>query len=72
MGLHRTNVTDINEQLLLVVENGVHNYGKDKQSDAADATLPMTRSALDQIMLGEAKLDDILAAGEVKIEDNPE
>jgi len=60
--------TDINEQYLLTVENGVLNYAKGKQANQADATLTMTRTALDQVLLGEANLADKLAAGEAKIE----
>lgn len=64
------NFTDIDEQYLLVVENGVLNHNKGKQSAQADATMTLTRTALDQVVLGEATLADKLAAGEVKIEGN--
>jgi len=66
------NFTDINEQYLLVVENGVLNYVKGKQSDQADTTLTMSRTALDEILMGEANLTDKLAAGEAKIEGSQE
>jgi alkyl sulfatase BDS1-like metallo-beta-lactamase superfamily hydrolase len=49
-----TDFTDINEQYVLTVENGVLNYTKGKQADKADATLTTTRAALDQVVLGEA------------------
>ena len=67
-----TNFTDINEQYLLSVENGVLNYTKGKQVDKADATLITTRATLDQIALGEARLVDKLATGEAKIEGSQE
>lgn len=55
-----------------MVENGVLNYAKDKQSAQADATLTMSRATLDQVVLGEATLVDKLAAGEAKIEGSQE
>jgi len=67
-----TNFTDINEQYVLSVENGVLNYTKGKQVDKADATLITTRATLDQIALGEARLVDKLATGEAKIEGSQE
>jgi alkyl sulfatase BDS1-like metallo-beta-lactamase superfamily hydrolase len=66
------NFTDIDEQYLLVVENGVLNYAKGKQEPEADATLTLSRTALDEVILGEAKLADKLAAGEAQISGNPE
>ena len=64
--------TDIGEQYLLVVENGVLNYTKGKLADDADATLTLSRTALDEVILGEAKLADKLASGEAQISGNPE
>ncbi len=64
--------TDIDEQYLLVVENGVLNYAKGKQAPEADATLTLSRTALDEVILGEAKLADKLAAGEAQISGSPE
>jgi alkyl sulfatase BDS1-like metallo-beta-lactamase superfamily hydrolase len=64
--------TDTGEQYLLVVENCVLNYAKGKQSAEADASLTMTRAALNEVVLGEAKLAEKLAAGEARIDGNPE
>lgn len=55
-----------------MVENGVLNYAKGKQSDQADATLTITRAALDQVVLGDATLADKLAAGEATIDGSQE
>jgi len=66
------NFTDINEQYVLTVENGVLNYAKSTQADKADATLTTTRAVLDQVALGEARLVDKLATGEAKIEGSQE
>ena len=63
---------DIDEQYLLVVENGVLNYALGKQDPEADATLTLSRTALDEVILGEAKLADKLASGEAQISGNPE
>lgn len=60
--------TDIGEQYLLVVENGVLHHAKGKQAADAGATVHMTRAALDQVVLGEATLADKLATGEVRVE----
>ncbi len=64
--------TDVNEQYLLTVENGVLNYTKGKQADQADVTLTTTRTALNQVVLGGAKLADKLATGEANIEGSQE
>lgn len=64
--------TDTGEQYLLVIENCVLNYTKGKQAAEADATLTMTRAALNEIALGEATLADKAAAGEAHVEGNRE
>lgn len=64
--------TDTGEQYLLVVENCVLNYARGKQAADADASLTMTRTALDEIVLGEATLAEELAAGKASIDGNPE
>lgn len=63
--------TDTGEQYLLVVENCVLNYASGKQSAEADATLVMTRAALNEIVLGEATLAEKTAIGEARIEGDP-
>ena len=64
--------SDTGEQYLLVVENCVLNYAKGKQSAEADASLTMTRAALDEIVLGEVTLAEEMAAGKASIDGNPE
>jgi Alkyl sulfatase and related hydrolases len=61
------NLTDIEDQYVLTVENGVLNYAEGKQADQPDATLTTSRAALDQVLLGEASLADKLATGEANI-----
>ncbi|MFO7682612.1 MAG: alkyl sulfatase dimerization domain-containing protein, partial [Chloroflexota bacterium] len=65
------NFTDTGEQYLLVVENCVLNYANGKQSTQADATLTMTRAALNEIVLGEATLAEKTAVGEARIAGDP-
>ena len=62
--------SDIGEEYLLTVENGVLHYAKGRQSSSADATLTMTRAALDAIVLGEASLQEKMEAGEASIDGN--
>lgn len=52
---------------LVELENGVLNNTKDKQSDEADATITLTRADLNSIALGEAKLDQAVSDGKVKV-----
>lgn len=70
--IFNANFTDINEQYVLTVENGVLNYVKGKQAEKPDATLITTRAALDQVVLGAARLVDKLATGEAQIEGSQE
>ncbi|MBK8989210.1 MAG: MBL fold metallo-hydrolase [Chloroflexi bacterium] len=64
--------TDIQAQYVLTVENGVLHYAKDKQAAQADATLITTRTALDEILLGEATLAEKAAAGQARVEGSQE
>jgi alkyl sulfatase BDS1-like metallo-beta-lactamase superfamily hydrolase len=59
--------TDTNQQYMVEVENAVLNYHKSKQARDADCTVKMARSDLDAIVLGEAKLPQLITAGQVKI-----
>jgi alkyl sulfatase BDS1-like metallo-beta-lactamase superfamily hydrolase len=60
--------TDTGEKHMLILENGVLNTYENKQAEKADASLVLTRSALDEIILGEATLDQKTASGELKVE----
>ncbi|MFN8472075.1 MAG: alkyl sulfatase dimerization domain-containing protein [Anaerolineae bacterium] len=63
--------TDIGEEYMLRVENGVLNYARGKQASDADATLITTREALDKVVLGEATAAEMLTASEARIEGDP-
>ena len=66
-----TYFTDVTAQYLLVVENGVLNYAKGKQADDADVTLTISRTVLNEILLGQATPADKLATGEATIQGDP-
>jgi alkyl sulfatase BDS1-like metallo-beta-lactamase superfamily hydrolase len=61
--------TDLKEQYALTVKNGVLNSRK-KLAAKADATVTLTRTALNDVLLGEAKLPQLVTAGDIKIAGN--
>lgn len=58
--------TDLGKQYALTVENGVLNYAP-QAAKQADASLVMTKAALDDIQLGNATLDEQIKSGKAKI-----
>lgn len=58
---------DTKQKYLVTVENAVLNYSKGKQARDAHCTVTLARSDLDAIILGEAKLGQLITAGRVKI-----
>ncbi|MEA1902836.1 MAG: alkyl sulfatase dimerization domain-containing protein [Actinomycetota bacterium] len=62
--------TDVGEKYFLEVENGVLNYTADMAADDATASLTMTRSGLDNIVLGQATMADLVSSGGAQIEGN--
>nr|WP_286153710.1 alkyl sulfatase dimerization domain-containing protein [Ochrobactrum vermis] len=52
---------------LVELENGVLNNTKGAQSNKADATLKLSRSALDKVVLGEETLDKAVEGGSIQI-----
>jgi len=61
-------LSDTNESILVVVENGVLNHWMGKSSPQADATVRLARLVLNQIIGGAATFDEKVAAGDVKVE----
>jgi alkyl sulfatase BDS1-like metallo-beta-lactamase superfamily hydrolase len=55
---------------LLEPENSVLNHTAGVQADDADATITLTREALNDILLGQTALADAISAGDVKIDGN--
>lgn len=70
-------LTDTGQQAELTVENSVLHHGirEGDASDAAraapDATIVTTRSALEDIVAGEAAVEDRITGGEIRIEGDP-
>jgi alkyl sulfatase BDS1-like metallo-beta-lactamase superfamily hydrolase len=61
-------LSDTNESILVVVENGVLHHRMGKSSPQADATVRLARPVLNQIIGGVATFDEKLAAGDVKVD----
>lgn len=59
--------TDTKQDYTLQLKNGVLNAFK-KLSDKPDATYTLTRADLDSVLLGQAKIEDLVKDGKVKVE----
>jgi len=62
--------TDTNQNYTVKVKNGVLNYFP-KLSDKPDATYILTRTDLDNVLLGQAKAEDLVKEDKVKVEGTP-
>ncbi len=62
------NFPDVGETYALELSNNVLNNSKGVQLANADATFTLDRKTLDAITLGQKKMPEAIAAGEVKIE----
>jgi alkyl sulfatase BDS1-like metallo-beta-lactamase superfamily hydrolase len=62
------NFPDTKQHYVVTVENAVLNYSKGKQAKDAHCTVTLARSDLDAIILGEAKLGQLITVGKVKID----
>ena len=60
--------TDLDVTYDLVVANGVLNHAKGRGDPGADAVLTLTRTALDDVTLGVATLDEKVDKGEIAID----
>lgn len=63
--------TDLNKHYTLNVENSVLVY-TEKQTAKPDATVTLTKAAMDDVSLGVATLQDQIAAGKIKISGDTE
>ena len=63
---------DTSQSFLLTLENSVMNHIKSKPGQKADLTLTLNRSALNDILLGQAKLTALIADGRAKVEGRQE
>lgn len=62
--------TDLKQQYLLEMVNGVLNHTEGLQAKEADAKVTLSRDTLNKLMLKEATLKDAIASGDVKIDGN--
>jgi alkyl sulfatase BDS1-like metallo-beta-lactamase superfamily hydrolase len=62
--------TDLDEKYILNLENSALTYMSDRQAADADATLTLTRAALDAIMTGQTTLEQAVTSGSIKITGN--
>ena len=60
-------LTDEKEKFLLEVQYGVLQYYQGEQASDADATITLTRTALNDILEGKATLDDQIKSGKIKL-----
>ena len=58
--------TDLKKQYALVIENGVLNWSRTPVAKP-DASISLTKPMLDKIQLGEAKANDALQSGDMKL-----
>ncbi|MEX0334824.1 alkyl/aryl-sulfatase [Vibrio tubiashii] len=61
------NFTDLDEKYTLYVENSVLNHTR-KQNDDPDVTLTLTKSALDDVQLGNVTLEQAIANGDIVLD----
>jgi alkyl sulfatase BDS1-like metallo-beta-lactamase superfamily hydrolase len=60
--------TDTGDRYALGVENAALHYSKGRLHTEPNASLTLTRSSLNDIILGAASLDDKIESGEVRID----
>ncbi len=60
--------TDTGEQLALTLAHGALTHVLGRLAPDADATISLTRTSLDRVILGEATLDEEAASGEITVE----
>lgn len=62
------NFTDTSEKSVLILNNAALNHSPDRQDASADATLTLTRTALNSVILQESTFDDEIKNGEVRVD----
>jgi alkyl sulfatase BDS1-like metallo-beta-lactamase superfamily hydrolase len=60
--------TDTHEQVLLRLSNGALSHVIGRTDPGADATITLTRAALNRFILGQSTLDDEASSGEITVE----
>jgi alkyl sulfatase BDS1-like metallo-beta-lactamase superfamily hydrolase len=64
-------LTDTNEKYVLGVENAAIHYSKNQSLPNADASITMTRAAMNDVMLGTATMEHQIVAGKAKLTGDP-
>jgi alkyl sulfatase BDS1-like metallo-beta-lactamase superfamily hydrolase len=59
--------TDTRDEVALLLSNGTLSHVLGCTHEHADATVTLTRAALDRFILGEARLDDEATSGEITV-----
>ena len=59
--------TDTGEKVLLRLSNGTLSHVIGRTDDGADATITLTRGALNRFILGQTTLDDEASSGEISV-----
>ena len=62
------NFTDTGETAVLFLANAALNHSPDRQDDNADATLTLTRTALNKIILQDSSFADEIKTGDVQVD----
>jgi alkyl sulfatase BDS1-like metallo-beta-lactamase superfamily hydrolase len=66
--LFNLSLTDTKENFALGVENSALHYSKNKTVNNADASITMTRTDLNNIMLGQTTMQKLVMSGGAKID----
>ncbi|MBN9560358.1 MAG: MBL fold metallo-hydrolase [Alphaproteobacteria bacterium] len=64
-------LTDTKEKYVLGAENAAIHYSKDRSLPDADASIVMTREALNDVMLGTTTMEKQIVAGKAKLTGDP-
>ena len=64
-------LTDSNEKYVLGVENSAIHYSKNRTIPNADASISITRAAMNDVMLGSATMEKQIMAGKAKLTGDP-
>jgi alkyl sulfatase BDS1-like metallo-beta-lactamase superfamily hydrolase len=59
--------TDTGEKVALLLSNGALGHVLGRHNESADATVTLTRAALDRFILGESTLDDESKSGKITV-----
>ena len=65
-------LTDTDEKYVLGVENAAIHYSGDRTSPDADASIVMTRDALNDVMRGTVTMEKQIVAGKAKLRGDPQ